>query len=366
MTMKQSKNITLDMGGGGAKSAEIISEIRKILGPVGKWKNTGDDGAVFELPSQPLRPDDYIGTPPLIKGRKSKDMDPSTKLGTNFSGKKKNLVFTTDAFIVDPIFFAGGDIGKIAIAGTINDLAVMGARPIGIGLSIVMEEGFPIADLKKIITSIGKVSRETGVPIVTGDTKVTEKGKIDKIEITTSGVGLAQNIISNGGAKVGDYIITSGDLGEHAVALLATRFNYKTKIKSDCQPFIVELSKVGKYLNACKDLTRGGLAANLNEISEKSRVKIVLDEKLLPYKKEVVAVTELLGLDKFSLASEGRFIATVPEKNIKKVLTMLKKFNPEAKIIGRVERGRGLYVKTELGGLRIVEVPRGKLIPRIC
>lgn len=327
--MTQIKNITLEMGGGGQKSAELIFEIRKIIKDIGKWKNTGDDGAVFDL------------------------------------GKEK-LVFTTDAFIVDPIFFAGGDIGKIAMCGTINDISVMGARPIGVSLSIVVEEGFPMEDFKKIIQSIHKISQISGVPIATGDTKVIEKEKIDKIEITTAGVGLAQNIIINGGAQEGDYVITSGDLGEHTVALLAKRFNYKTKIKSDCQPFNYVIEKVGKYLSACKDPTRGGLATNLNEIAQKSKVKIILDEKTLPYKREVVAMTELLGLDKFSLASEGRFIATVSPENIKKALKILQKFNTEAKVIGRAERGNGVFVKTELGGLRKIEVPRGKLIPRIC
>ena len=341
--MNQKNNITLDMGGGGAKSAEIIAEIRKNFTVKSKWKNTEDDGASFVLPF-------VISPQPSPKYRKG----------------GSTLVFTTDAFIVDPIFFPGGDIGKIAMCGTINDLVVMGARPIGIGLSIVLEEGFPMKDLKRIMASIGKVSRETGVPIVTGDTKVTEKGKIDKIEITTSGVGLTQNIISNNGIKVGDYIISSGDLGEHTVTLLAKRFNYKTKIESDCKPLNKEIEKVGKFLNACKDPTRGGLAANLNEMAEKSKVKVVLDEKTLPYKKEVVAVTELLGLDKFSLASEGRFIASVSPTNIKKVLNILQKFDSEAKIIGHAECGKGVFVRTELGGLRRIEVPRGKLIPRIC
>lgn len=342
------KSITLDMGGGGLKSGEIISIIRKNFPKSSKWKNIEDDGAVFEL-GLSANPSAFQA-PPLVKGRRL----------------NAKLVFTTDAFIVDPIFFPGGDIGKIAMCGTINDLSVMGAKPIGIGLSLVIEEGFPIEDLKKIMQSIGKISRETKIPIVTGDTKVTEKGKIDKIEITTSGIGLAKNIISNNGAKIGDYIISSGELGEHAVALLAKRFNYKTKITSDCKPLNREIEKVGEYLNACKDPTRGGLSANLNEIADKSKIKIVLDEKTLPYKKEVVAVSELLGIDKFSLASEGRFIASVSEKNVKKVLNILQKFNLEVKIIGRAEKGSGVYLKTELGGMRKIEVPRGKLIPRIC
>jgi hydrogenase expression/formation protein HypE len=276
------------------------------------------------------------------------------------------LVFTTDAFIVDPIFFAGGDIGKIAMCGTINDLSVMGAVPIGIALSLVIEEGFPAEDLQKIMQSIGKVSQETGVPIVTGDTKVTERGKIDKLEITTSGVGLAKKIISNDGAQAGNVVIASGNLGEHAVALLAKRFNYRTKIKSDCQPLTKEIQSISKYLTACKDPTRGGVAAVLNEIAEKSKVKIVLQEENLPFAKETVALSELLGIDKFSFPSEGRFVATVGQKNVLKVIKILQKFNPEARIIGSVTRGKGVHLQTSLGGTKIIEVPRGKLIPRIC
>ena len=326
--------IKIDHGGGGYKSWELVKDFRKVLKDKGGWKNCEDDAAVFNL-------------------------------------GKDNLVFTSDGFIVDPLFFPGGDIGKIAMSGTINDLSVMGAKPIGLSLSIVIEEGFPKKDLMKIIKSIGKVSSEAKVPIVTGDTKVMEKGKLDKISITTAGVGLVDKKISNDGVKPGDYIITSGDLGEHTVALLSVRFNYKTKIKSDSKPFNFEIKKVGKDLNACKDPTRGGLAANLFEMAEKSKVKIILDEKSLPYKKETMAVSELLGIDFFSFASEGRFIAAVSPKNVEKVLKDLRVFNKEAKIIGRAEKivskkERYVYLKTELGGLRSIEMPRGKLIPRIC
>jgi hydrogenase expression/formation protein HypE len=329
--MKKNNNLTikLDHGAGGFASWELLKEIRKILSYKDKWKNCEDDAAVFNL------------------------------------GKEK-LVFTTDAFIVDPIFFPGGDIGKIAISGTINDLAVMGAKPLGISLSMVIEEGFSQIDLIKIIKSIDQVSREAGVPVVTGDTKVMEKGKIDKIEITTAGIGITRKIIQNNNAQSGDFIITSGDLGEHSIALLSKRFNYQTKIKSDAQPFNKILEKVGSYLNACKDPTRGGLAANIVEIANKSKIKIILDEKTLPYKKETIALTELLGIDIFSLASEGRFIASVSPKNINKVLKILKRFNPEAKIIGEVKNGKGVFLKTNLGSFRPIEMPKGKLIPRIC
>ncbi|MBI4811878.1 hydrogenase expression/formation protein HypE [Candidatus Falkowbacteria bacterium] len=332
--MNQYNNITLEHGAGGQKSNELIGEIRKILKVKEGWNNAEDDAAFFKFT-------------PLIKGA-------------------RGIVFTTDAFIVDPIFFPGGDIGKIAICGTINDLAVMGAKPIGIALSIVMEEGFPLEDLKKIMQSINKVSKETGVPIVTGDTKVTEKGKMDKIEITTSGVGLAEKIIDNGGTRSGDVVISSGDLGKHAVALLSSRFNYKTKIKSDCQPLVKEIQAVSKYLTSCKDPTRGGVAAVLNEMAEKSKTKFILDESKLPFKKETIALSELLGIDKFAFPSEGRFVATCSSKNAATVIKLLKKFNKEAKIIGSIKRGKGVWLKTRLGGLKLIETPRGKLIPRIC
>lgn len=323
------ERIEIDHGGGGYKSWELISEVRLILNGTGQWENCEDDAASYNL------------------------------------GKQK-LLFTTDAFIVDPIFFPGGDIGKIAACGTINDLAVMGAKPIGISLSIVMEEGFPKKDFFKIIQSIHNVSREAGVPIVTGDTKVTEKGKIDKIEITTSGVGLAEKVISNNGIKVGDIIIASGDLGEHTVALLSARFGYRSKIKTDSQPINQEMAAVGKYVHAAKDPTRGGLAANIVEMAEKSKVKVILEEKLLPYKKETKALAGLLGIDMLTFASEGRFIASISEKDAQKVLKILKKFNPEAKIIGRAEKGKGVLLQTLLGSQRPIEMPRGKLVPRIC
>jgi len=338
--------IELDHGGGGAKSGDLIKEVRKILGGAGNWQNSGDDSASLAL---------------------SKLISQKSDL------QKQNILLTTDAFIVDPIFFPGGDIGKIAMCGTINDLAVMGGRPLGIALSIVVEEGFPKVDFLKIIKSIAKASKEAGVPIVTGDTKVTEKGKLDKIEITTAGVGIAEKVISNNGAQVGDVVIASGDLGEHTVALLSERFGYRSRVSSDCKPIDKEMLAIGKFVHAAKDPTRGGLSANLVEIAEKSKVKIVLDENLLPYKKETIALGGLLGIDIFSFASEGRFIATVAEKDAPKVLRILKKFNPEAKIIGKVKEpvrrrgsGVGVFLQTKLGSLRPIEMPNGKLIPRIC
>jgi len=326
---KNEKTIELEAGAGGQKSSALINVIRKNFTLKSAWKNLEDDGAVLNL-------------------------------------GKESLVFTTDAFIVDPIFFSGGDIGKIAMCGTINDLLVMGAKPVGISLSLVIEEGFPEKDFEKIMKSIGKISKETKIPIVTGDTKVTEKGKIDKIEITTSGIGLTKKVIGNSGAEVGDVVISSGNLGNHTVALLSERFNYKTKVKSDCQPLVKELQETGKYFNAVKDPTRGGLAAVINEIADKSKVKIILAEDFAPYSKEACALSELLGIDKFAFPSEGRFVATTNKKNAKKVIAILQKYNKEAKIIGEVQKGRGVYLQTNLGGMKPIDNPRGKLIPRIC
>jgi len=321
--------IEIEHGAGGKKSSELIEEMRKILRFRSSWKNTDDDGAVLSL-----------------------------------GGKK--LIFTTDAFIVDPIFFPGGDIGRIAMCGTINDLAMMGAEPLGTSLSLVIEESFPREHLRKIVRSINGISLKAKVPVVTGDTKVMERGKMDKIEITTAGVGIAKYILASSGAKAGDAVIASGDLGEHGAALLAIRFNYSTKIKSDCKPLHKEIKSVAKFLTSAKDPTRGGMAAVLNEVSEKSKVKIILEEKKLPFKKEVVAISELLGIDKFVLPSEGQFLATVPSRYAKNIVARLKKFNREAKIIGMVEKGKDVYLKTSLGSLRRIEIPEGKLIPRIC
>ena len=321
--------VELEQGGGGAKSAELIGLIRGIISDRGKWKNQMDDSATL-------------------------------KIGDS------HLVMTTDAYIVDPLFFPGGDIGKIAVCGTINDLAMMGAVPQGLSLSMVIEEGFPKEDLMRISRSIQQASHEAGVPIVTGDTKVTPKGKIDKIEITTAGVGLAKRVIANGGAKAGDAIIASGDLGEHTVALLSSRFNYKSKLKSDSKTLHREMQAIGRYVHAAKDPTRGGLAANIIEIAEKSKVRIVLEEENLPFKKETVAIAGLLGIDMLSFASEGRFIAAVAVRDAAKGLQILKKFNPEAKVIGRAEKGKGVFLETNLKSSRPIEMPRGKLVPRIC
>lgn len=336
--------ISLDDGSGGKAMYELIKKIRsKLNGVSGKfksnnnnyvnyvWENTDDDGATINL----------------------------TKDG-------KFVVFTTDSYTVSPIFFPGGDIGKLSFCGTVNDLSVMNAIPVGISLSLIIEEGFERENLMKIVSSIGKISKGTKTPIVTGDTKVVGRGKIDKIMINTSGIGITDRIISNSGLKVGDKIIISGGIGEHGIALLSKRFDYKTNLVSDCCPLFEQVRKISSYVTAMKDPTRGGIASALNEMAEKSKVRIILNEDKIPIKKEVKAVCELLGLNPYEIASEGRFVCGVKAEYVEDVLKILRNFNDDASIIGDIIKGKGVIIKTTVGGTRTLDVPSGKLVPRIC
>ncbi|MBN2422588.1 hydrogenase expression/formation protein HypE [Candidatus Woesearchaeota archaeon] len=281
-------------------------------------------------------------------------------------GNNKRLVFTTDSFTINPIFFPGGDIGHIAFCGTVNDLAVLGAVPLGLSLSLVIEEGFSVKDLKKIINSINLLSKKTSVPIVTGDTKVMEKNKIDKIIINTSGVGIINdNELLTKKIKTGDKVIISGGIGEHAVALLSKRFDYKTSIITDSKPLVEEIQAVKDIIKIAKDITRGGLAANLNEISEKNKIGVLLDEEAIPVKKEVKKLSEMLGINLYELASEGRFICIASPENAESVEKRLKLFNKQASIIGTITENNKLIIQTILGK-RILPMPIGRIIPRIC
>lgn len=320
--------INLSHGSGGREMLDLIKSYK--LSNRGEWKNYDDDSATIQIE------------------------------------KNKKLVFTTDSFIVDPIFFPGGDIGHIAVCGTINDISVMGAEPIGLSLGFVVEEGFLKKDLKKIIASIDKISNDTNIPIVTGDTKVMEKEKVDKIIINVSGVGIVENKnLLTKKPKIGDKIIISGGLGEHAVALLSKRFDYKTSIVTDSKPIIKEIRKVRDLIKIAKDPTRGGIAASLNEICERYNVGMLLDDEAIPVKKEVKKVTEMLGINLFELACEGRFICIASKKNAKLVESDLKKFNKDASIIGEITDNNKVIIQTFLGS-RILPSPSGMIVPRIC
>ncbi len=325
---------------------ELLRDIFEILPQSNDWRGRDQDAAYRQWPGSALRSSFIAG-------------------GKGGAKEGQKLVFTTDSYIVDPLFFPGGDIGKLAICGTINDLAVMGADPLGISLSLIIEEGFAIDDLKKILRSIAVVSRHEKVAIVTGDTKVVEKGGVKGLVVNTSGVGAVNRPVDNSGLKPGDLIIVSGGIGEHALAILAKRFNYRTKLKSDCQPLWRLIEPIKEYLTACKDPTRGGISATLNEMAQKSKVKMVLFEKFIPVHKEVRAMSEILGFSVYDLACEGRFVAGVPRNKIVKVIAVLRKLKQKPAFIGRVEKGHGVILETKLGK-RVLPMPEGKLVPRIC
>jgi len=307
------------------------------------------------------------------------------------AGVVDGIIFTTDSYVVKPIFFPGGDIGHLAVSGTINDLAVMGAEPLALSLGLILEEGFLISDLEKILDSIGKISKITGVPIITGDTKVMEKGALDNITINTSGVGkrsrfLDSNIdevkkfrefegrwLLDSNLKEGDRIIISGSIGDHGVTILSARegYGFESKLKSDSAPLHFMISKaleVGGIVSM-KDPTRGGLANTLNEWSQKSRVNIEIEEKNIPVKEPVSAACEMLGIDALNIANEGKVVMGVVKEKAVEIVEVLRKTEEgkDAAIIGEVKKGKGnVILNTFVGGKRIVDMPIGDPVPRIC
>ncbi len=291
--------------------------------------------------------------------------------------KGQRIAFTTDTYVVSPLFFKGGDIGKLAICGTVNDLAMKGAIPKYISVAFVIEEGFLIKDLKKILDSMVKAAMEARVSIVTGDTKVVEKGGADKIFINTAGVGFIPDRINVSGAnaKVGDKVIISGSIGDHGIAVLSERegISFETKIKSDVAPLnhlVEEMFKASKEIRALRDPTRGGLSSTLNEIAFQSQVGISIEEEKVPIKDEVFSACEMLGFDPFHVANEGKLVAVVKSNVASKILDVMKKnkYGKEAAIIGEITKepkGRVL-VKTPFGTTRILDMLVGEQLPRIC
>lgn len=281
----------------------------------------------------------------------------------------KKFALTTDSYTVKPIFFPGGDIGKLAVYGTINDLAVSGAKPIALTLSYVVEEGFELEKLKKITKSVNKALKEVRVPIVSGDIKVMEKGKLDKIIVNTAGIGVIEKELPQK-ARIGDKIIVSGSVGEHGLALLAQRFEFQSKLCSDCGAVlkIVETALNVGGVNMMKDPTRGGLAACLNEMAQKSNLGFFIEEESIPVDEEAQNIAEVLGIDPLQTACEGRVVMCVKDKFAEKILRSIKKIDPNAAIIGVVkEESKGkVILNTIVGGRRFLEAPIGELYPRIC
>jgi len=286
------------------------------------------------------------------------------------------IVVTADGHTVDPLFFPGGDIGTLAVSGTINDLAVMGAKPIAITTALIIEEGFPISDLEKILDSMAKVAEETNVAVIAGDTKVMPRNHIDKLVIATSGIGLAKRgqVISDAGLKPGDKIIVTGTLGDHGIALLAVRegLDFETELKSDVAPIweTIEAALNIGGITAMKDPTRGGLASALNDLAEKSKVSIWIDEESIPVKEEVRAAAEMLGIDPLEVTNEGKAVIGVNAEYAEEVLGAVRKtkYGKDAQIIGEAKKEKPGYVflKTVVGGVRVLEKPYGEPIPRVC
>ena len=282
------------------------------------------------------------------------------------------VVFTTDSHIVRPLFFPGGDIGRISVCGTINDLAMMGGKPIAISCGLVLEEGFEFDDLTRIIDSMNEALNEAGVALVTGDTKVLEKGNLDKIVINTAGIGVTQKPVRDCGLEVGDVIIVSGTLGDHGFAVLASRegFEFGDQILSDVAPIagmVLEVLEAGS-VHAMKDPTRGGFASAINEMAKKSGVQVRINEENIPISPAVKSASMLLGIDPLEVANEGKVVMGVPANDAEKILTVLRahKYGSQAAIIGRVVEGKGVIMETAAGGERFIEQPLGDPVPRVC
>jgi len=293
----------------------------------------------------------------------------------NIAGAR--LAFTTDSYVVKPLFFPGGDIGTLAINGTVNDLAMCGARPLYLSSAFILEEGFPMESLRRVVESMRITAAEVKVQLVTGDTKVVDKGKGDGIFVNTAGIGLVEHglTIAPSSVRHGDVILLSGDLGRHGIAIMAMRegLSFETTIESDCAPLwepVAALLEAGIEIHCLRDLTRGGLSSGLIEIAETARVRISIDEMAVPVREDVAGACEILGLDPLYLANEGRFVAIVPEHATASALDVLSRqaVSSGAVRIGQVlDKPKGLVtMKSRLGTERILDMLSGEQLPRIC
>lgn len=287
------------------------------------------------------------------------------------------LAFSTDAHVVSPLFFPGGDIGKLSVCGTVNDVAMVGAKPLYLSASFILEEGLDISILEKVVHSMKEAADEAKVKIICGDTKVVAHGEADGLYISTSGVGLLEPGINISGkqAKPGDHVIVSGSLGDHGISVLEARgdLGFETDLKSDIAPLnhlIEAMLSVSDHIHVLRDPTRGGAASALNEIAKQSQVGIILDEGSIPVKPAVAAACEMLGFDPLYIANEGKLIAIIAPEDSSRVIEKMRqtRYGEDAVIIGKVEAsppGR-LLLKTGLGSTRIVDLLAGEMLPRIC
>ena len=333
------KNILLAHGAGGRLSHDIVTELflpflkNEILSPL-------DDSAVLTV-------------------------------------EKTRLALTTDSYVVKPLFFPGGDIGRLSICGTINDLAMVGAKPLGISVAFILEEGFSVEALEKILSSTKSAAMEADVMVVTGDTKVVERGAVEGLFITTSGVGIIPEgvDVKSSHATPGDVIIINGPIGDHEIGILLARgeFSLKGQIKSDCAPLgklVQKMLKACPTIHAMRDPTRGGIGTVLWEIANASDVGIMVDEEEIMIHEEVRGVCDLLGFDPYYLANEGKLVAFVPREDAERVLGIMRAdpLGRDSAIIGKVvdQNRRKVLLKTHIGGHRLLEPLSSVQFPRIC
>ena len=332
--------VELSHGAGGRASAQLIEEVfAKHF--TNEWLDEGHDGALL----------------PAIR---------------------RPVAVSCDAHVVSPLFFPGGDIGKLAVCGTVNDVAMCGAHPLYLTASFIIEEGFALADLERIVKSMAQAAKEAGVAIVTGDTKVVERGKADGVFICTSGIGEQfenTETVSGKRAQPGDVVLVSGAIGDHGTAILSRRqgLTFLTDLESDCAPLnkmVEAIMKASSHVHVLRDPTRGGLAATLNEIATQSKVGIELNESAIVVHEAVNAACEFLGLDPLYVANEGKLIAICPEEEAQAVLEAMRTDprGKEAAIVGRVTEDNAGYVEmvTTVGGRRAVDWLNAEHLPRIC
>ena len=297
--------------------------------------------------------------------------------GAIFDLGEKRFAFSTDSYVVDPIFFPGGNIGDLAINGTVNDIAMCGATPLYLSAGLIIEEGFPVSDLKIIIKGMGAAADLAGVKVVTGDTKVVPKGAADKIFINTSGIGLIPEGVNIAGhnACIGDKIIISGSIADHGITVLTQRegMTFSSTVISDTAPLnhmVKSMLSVSRNIHVLRDPTRGGVGTALNEIAISSKVGVRIYEERLPVKNEVAGICELLGFDPLYIANEGKLIAFVGQDDAENVLSAMKKdkYGKDACIIGEVvsDSPGKVFMQTRIGGSRIVDMLTGEQLPRIC
>jgi hydrogenase expression/formation protein HypE len=343
--------IILGHGSGGKLSHDLIKSL--FLPPfINPILEASDDSAVFPL----------VDSGKISRGRQLSE---------------KEIAFTTDSYVVKPLFWPGGDIGKLAVCGTVNDLAMVGAMPLYLSAAFVIEEGLLMASLRRIVTSMRRAAREAGVKIVAGDTKVVERGSADGLFINTTGVGTLPGggRISGNNARPGDIIILSGTIGDHGIAVLSAREGlvFSNRFQSDVAPLnhmVGAMLKASHKIHTMRDPTRGGLATTLNEIARQSKVGIRIIEEQIPVREEVAAACEILGYDPLYVANEGKVVACVAAEDAERLVQAMQKTNygHEAVIIGEVlpEPETRVVIKTKVGGTRIVDMLTGDMLPRIC